>query len=69
MAIRADPNIKGITIKQKETKLIQFADDTTAVIDVKGSAKHLIRLLSKFAKTFWPENKQRKKPRTLDWKR
>ena len=33
VAIRSDPNIKSITIKQRETKLIQFADDTTAVLD------------------------------------
>ena len=38
--------------KHKETKCVQFADDTTTVIDGKGSAKHLIRLLSEFAKIF-----------------
>ena len=50
MAIRADPNINGITVKQKETKLIKFADGTTAVIEGKGSAKNFIRILSEFAK-------------------
>ena len=32
IAIRQKESIKGITIGTKETKLLQFADDTTAVL-------------------------------------
>ena len=32
IAIRASKEIKGIVINQEETKLLQYADDTTAVL-------------------------------------
>jgi len=32
-AIRRDPSIKGISISQNKTKLSQYADDTTLILD------------------------------------
>ena len=32
IAVRAEKNIRGIEINGTETKLLQFADDTTAVL-------------------------------------
>ena len=42
--------IKGITIGKKETKLLQHADDTTAVLSDTNSAQILFRLLDEFKK-------------------
>ena len=40
--IRASEEIKGIVINQEETKLLQYADDTTAVLaDLVSAQKHL----------------------------
>ena len=40
--------IKGITIRKDETKLLQYADDTTAVLSDVNSARILFKLLDDF---------------------
>ena len=50
ITIRNQENIKGITIDGIETKLLQFADDATAVLSDLGSAKALFILLEVFEK-------------------
>ena len=45
IAIRANEEIKGIIINQEETKLLQYADDTTAVLSDLESAHELFQLL------------------------
>jgi len=42
--------IKGITIEKNKTKLLQYADDTTAVLSDINSAQTLFRLLDDFEK-------------------
>ena len=46
--IRQKETIKGITIGTEETKLLQFADDTTAVLADTSSAERLFELLNTF---------------------
>ena len=41
IAIRQNPDIKGIAIGNEETKLLQYADDTTAILSDTDSAKTL----------------------------
>ena len=48
MAIRQNTAIKGITIGKEETKLLQYADDTTAVLSDMDSARALFTLLDVF---------------------
>ena len=48
IAIRQNPAIKGIFIGKEETKLLQYADDTTAVLADTNSAKTLFKLLDLF---------------------
>ena len=48
IAIRQNPSIKGISIGKEETKLLQYADDTTAVLSDTNSAKILFDLLNSF---------------------
>ena len=48
IAIRQNPSIKGISIGKEETKLLQYADDTTAVLSDTNSAKILFDLLNNF---------------------
>ena len=50
IAIRNREDIKGITIGRLETKLLQFADDTTAVLSDLDSARGLFGLLELFEK-------------------
>ena len=47
---RNQENIKGISIDGLETKLLQFADDTTAVLSDLDSARALFTLLGLFEK-------------------
>ena len=46
IAIRANKEIKGIVINQEETKLLQYADDTTAVLADLESAQKLFQPVS-----------------------
>ena len=50
IAIRDKDSIKGIEINDLETKLLQFADDTTAVLSDFNSADALSSLLKEFEK-------------------
>ena len=50
IAVRNDVNIKGIKISDSETKLLQFADDTTAILADLNSAQALLKLLNDFEK-------------------
>ena len=49
-AIREDNRIEGIKIGNSETKLIQFADDTSPILKDKRSIQPLFDLLNLFAK-------------------
>ena len=46
----AEKNVRGIDINGTETKLLQFADDTTAVLSDLNSAKAFFNLLDDFEK-------------------
>ena len=48
IAIRQNSDIKGIFIEEQETKLLQYADDTTAILPDTNSAKVLFELLDRF---------------------
>ena len=50
ISIRNRESIKGIKINGLETKLLQFADDTTAILSNLNSANALFSLLEDFAK-------------------
>ena len=50
IAIRQNSKTNGITIDQKETKLLQYAHDTTAVLSDTNSAQTLFKLLDDFEK-------------------
>ena len=50
IAIRNQENIKGLTIDGLETKLLQIADDTTAVLSDLDSVRTLFGLLERFEK-------------------
>ena len=50
IAVRNQENIKGITIGGLETKLLQFANDTIAVLSDLDSARALFGLLERFEK-------------------
>ena len=48
IAIRQNQDIKGISIENEETKILQYADDTTAVLSDISSAEKLFELLNFF---------------------
>jgi hypothetical protein len=48
IAIRSDKDIHGIVLKENETKLIQYADDSTVALADVESAERLFLLLKKF---------------------
>jgi len=50
ISIRQNTEIKGILIGKEETKLLQYADDTTAVLSDRDSAHALVNLLDIFRK-------------------
>ena len=50
LVIRQNTAIKGISIGKEETKLLQYADDTTAVLSDRDSAHALFNLLDVFRK-------------------
>ena len=50
IAIRQNSMINGITIEKEKTKLLQYADDTTAVLLDINSAHTLFKLLDDFKK-------------------
>ena len=50
IAVRSHKNIKGIKINGSEVKLLQFADDTTAVLSDLNSALALFKTLEAFEK-------------------
>jgi len=52
-AIRNDNSIKGIKIHNKEFKLSQYADDTTAFVSDTESATNLFKLFTKISRMFW----------------
>ncbi len=50
ISIRKDPEIEGIKICHNETKILQYADDTTAVLSNLDSANVLFQQLDHFSK-------------------
>ena len=48
IAIRQNQEIRGISIENEETKILQYADDTTAVLSDISSAEQLFELLNFF---------------------
>lgn len=48
IAVRENTAIKGISIGKEETKLLQYADDTTMVLSDIQSAQALFQLLKSF---------------------
>jgi len=61
--IRQNPDIKGIAIGKEETKLLQYADDTTAILSDTDSAKTLFKLLDLFHNMFQVLRSIPQKPR------
>ena len=50
IAFRENEEIKGIVVDKQEIKLLQYADDTTAVFSDTESGYKLFQLLNKFKK-------------------
>ena len=48
IAITQNSDIKGIYIEEQETKLLQYVDNTTAILADTNSAKVLFELLDRF---------------------
>ena len=65
IAIRQNSAIKDIAIK--ETKLLQYADDTTAVLSDINSAQNLFKLLDDFKKLSGLEVNPHQNGRHVDW--
>ncbi len=49
IAIREDPQIKGIKVDSHELKLVQYADDTTAIVKDIDSVENVLKKLQLFA--------------------
>ena len=57
IAISQKEIIKGITVGTEETKLLQFADDTTAVLADTSLAERLFELLNKLIRnSLWTQD-------------
>ena len=48
IAIRQNQEIRGISIDNEETKILPYADDTTAVLSDISSAEQLFKMLDFF---------------------
>ena len=48
VSIRQNSNVKGISIVREETKLLQYADDNTAVLADENSVSAFLSLLESF---------------------
>lgn len=48
-SIRNNPNINGIKINDKDFKIVQYADDTTCILDGEQSATTLLELIKSFS--------------------
>ena len=57
IAIRKNPAFRGIMIGNEETKLLQYADDMTAVLSDINSAQALFDLLEVFKSHFQRKSK------------
>ena len=55
-AIRNDKNITGINIHNKEFKLSQYADDTTAFVSDFKICNKFVRFSNKIPTMFWIRN-------------
>ena len=65
-AIRKNPTIRGIMIGNEETKLLQYADDMTAVLSDINSVQALFDLLEVF-RNFRAHDKDYQNRRHVDW--
>ena len=50
ISIRKNENIKGINVLRNEIKLVQYADDTTAILQDTVSAENFLKTLDDFSK-------------------
>ena len=66
IAIRKNPAIRGIMIGNEETKLLQYADDMTAVLSDINSVQALFDLLEVF-RNFRAHDKDYQNRRHVDW--
>lgn len=48
LAIRESKSIKGLTFRNEEIKIMQYADDTTAILKDENSCKIFLKLLDEF---------------------
>ena len=67
MLIKQNVYIKGIAINSKQDKIIQYADDTSLILDGSlDSPLNSLETIIFFFKFFWTENKQLKNQNGLD---